>query len=99
LPFRLVVKAPPSVPVEADECGRAVATMGAPDCLGPGVTSPLAPARNAEALAKAIECLVSDCERCRLRGFEGESLAEAAFDINRGADAHPGRLRRASVVA
>jgi len=81
----------PKALVEAAACGRAVVTTDVPGCrdaIVPGVTGLLVPVRDAQALADAIEGLVSDLEHCRRMGLEGRKLAEQAFDINRVVAAH-----------
>lgn len=74
----------PKVLIEAAACGRAVVTTDVPGCrdaIEPGTTGVLVPARDAVALAKAIEDLIGDPARCQKMGSAGRSLAEKAFDI------------------
>jgi len=81
----------PKVLMEAAACGRAVITTDMPGCrdaIEPGVTGLLVPARNASALADAIEELLQDPKRCRAMGKAGRALAERDFDIHQTVDIH-----------
>jgi glycosyltransferase involved in cell wall biosynthesis len=81
----------PKVLIEAAACGRAVITTDVPGCrdaIDPGTTGVLVPVRNADALADAMEALISSPERCRAMGDAGRKLAERAFDVRQVAAAH-----------
>ena len=74
----------PKILLEAAACGRAVITTDVPGCrdaIEPGVTGLLVPARDAAALARAMEQLLVDRQGCAAMGIEGRRLAERAFDI------------------
>lgn len=81
----------PKVLIEAAACGRAVVTTDVPGCrdaIEPGRTGLLVPARNAVALADAIEHLVSDADLRSRMGREGRALAEREFDVRRVVESH-----------
>lgn len=81
----------PKVLLEAAACGRPVVTTdvaGCRDAIEPGMTGLLVPARNAVALADAIECLLNDPARCQAMGHAGRALAERAFDVTQVVAAH-----------
>lgn len=81
----------PKVLIEAAACGRVVVTTDVPGCrdaIDPGVTGVLVPARNAGALADAMEALINDPLRCQVMGDAGRALAEKAFDIRQVVAAH-----------
>ena len=81
----------PKVLIEAAACGRAVVTTDHPGCrdaIEAGVTGLLVPVRNAEALANAIEKLLSNPNRCAEMGKAGRVLAESAFDEKQVVAAH-----------
>ncbi|MBW6464230.1 MAG: glycosyltransferase family 4 protein, partial [Firmicutes bacterium] len=68
--------------VEAAACGRAVVTTDMPGCrdaIEPGKSGVLVPARDAVALADAIQRLVEDGEQRRAMGRAGRELAEREF--------------------
>lgn len=74
----------PKVLIEAATCGRPVITTDEPGCrdaIEPGVSGVLVPARDAMALAEAIEDLLSHDERRRKMGYAGRNLAEREFSI------------------
>jgi glycosyltransferase involved in cell wall biosynthesis len=75
----------PKVLIEAAACGRAVVTTDMPGCrdaVEPGVSGLLIPARDAEALAAALELLLADPSLCVRMGHAGRALAEREFDIS-----------------
>lgn len=74
----------PKVLLEAAAAGRAVVTTDVPGCrdaIEPNVTGMLVPARDAQALASAIESLLANRQRCDAMGVAGRRLAEKEFDI------------------
>ena len=74
----------PKVLIEAAACGRAVITTDVPGCrdaIEPNVTGLLVPARDAVALADAIERLVTDPSMRMAMGKAGRQRAEQLFDI------------------
>jgi len=81
----------PKVLVEAAACGRAVITTDEPGCrdaIEPNVTGVLVPARDAKALAGAIEPLVNDVSLRQKMGRAGRKLAEREFSIDKVVSAH-----------
>jgi len=77
--------------VEAAACGRAVVTTNMPGCrdaIKPGKSGVLVPARDAVALADAIQRLVEDGEQRRAMGRAGRELAECEFTIDKIIAAH-----------
>lgn len=77
--------------IEAAACGRAVVTTDVPGCrdaIEPGVTGLLVPARDARALAFAVQRLADDGKLRQEMGEAGRRLAEYAFDVNHVADRH-----------
>lgn len=81
----------PKVLIEAAACGRAVITTDVPGCrdaIEPGVTGLLVPAKNAPALADAIDELLANKHRCQVMGAAGRKLAEQAFDVNNVVEHH-----------
>ena len=77
--------------VEAAACGRAVVTSDVPGCrdaIEPGKSGVLVPARDAVALADAIQRLVEDGEQRRAMGRAGRELAEREFAIDKIVAAH-----------
>lgn len=81
----------PKVLIEAAACGRAVVTTDVPGCrdaIEPGRTGLLVPARNALALADAIERLVSDADLRYRMGQEGRAFAEREFDVRKVVESH-----------
>jgi glycosyltransferase involved in cell wall biosynthesis len=77
--------------IEAAACGRAVVTTDVPGCrdaIEPGVTGLLVPARDAVALADAIERLIKDAPTRRAMGKAGRELAEREFGIEKVVEAH-----------
>ena len=81
----------PKVLVEASACGRAVVTTNMPGCrdaIEPERSGLLVPAKNASALADAIQRLIED-KALRLRmGKAGRRLAEREFSIEQVVDKH-----------
>ncbi len=81
----------PKVLIEAAACGRAVITTDVPGCrdaIDPDVTGILIPARDAKALADAIEQLVNDVSLRQQMGQAGRKLAEREFSIDKVVSAH-----------
>lgn len=77
--------------VEAAACGRAVITTDVPGCrdaITPGETGLLVPVKNAEALADAIEKLVTSPELRKKMGPAGRALAEEFFAIEKIVEQH-----------
>lgn len=73
----------PKVLLEAAACGRPVITTDVPGCrdaINPGVSGVLVPAKDVNALAKAIQYLLLNPALCRTMGREGRVLAEQVFD-------------------
>lgn len=69
----------PKVLIEAAACGRAVVTTDVPGCrdaIDPNVTGLLVPARDAVALADALQSLIDDPALRKRMGAAGRSLAE-----------------------
>ncbi len=74
----------PKVLLEAAACGRAIVTTdvaGCRDAIEPGITGLLVPARDASALAHAIEQLILDPAMRKSMGLAGRRKAECEFDI------------------
>ncbi len=74
----------PKVLMEAAACGRAVVTTDMPGCRDavlPEQSGVLVPARNAGALADALERLLADPARCLEMGLVGRAFAEREFDL------------------
>jgi len=72
--------------VEAAACGRAVVTTDMPGCrdaIEPGKSGMLVPARDAAALADAIQYLVERPDTRRAMGEAGRRLAEQEFAIDK----------------
>ena len=70
--------------IEAAACGRAVVTTDVPGCrdaIEPGRTGVLVPAKNARALARAVQELADDATLRHKLGAAGRELAERAFDV------------------
>jgi glycosyltransferase involved in cell wall biosynthesis len=81
----------PKVLIEAAACGRAIVATDVPGCrdaITPGTTGVLVPARNAQALADAIDNLLEDGDRCREMGEAGRTLAVSVFDVRQVVAAH-----------
>ena len=81
----------PKVLIEAAACGRAVVTTDVPGCrdaIEPDRTGLLVPARDALALADALQALIEDPERRRRMGQAGRDLAEREFAIDKVVGAH-----------
>ncbi len=81
----------PKVLVEAAACGRVVVTTDMPGCrdaIEPNITGLLVPARNAGALADAIQQLIEDKPLRYRMGKAGRELAERKFSIEKIVDAH-----------
>ncbi len=81
----------PKVLIEAAACGRAVITTDVPGCrdaIIPNVTGILIPARDARALAEAIEQLINDASLRHKMGQAGRKLAEREFSIEKVVSAH-----------
>ena len=75
----------PKVLIEAAACGRAVVTTDNPGCLEAveaDKTALVVPAKDASALANAIERLIKDAELRQSFGLAGRQLAEREFDVN-----------------
>jgi glycosyltransferase involved in cell wall biosynthesis len=71
--------------LEAAAAGCAVVTTDSTGCreaVKPGVTGDLVPARNALALADALERLINDPARCLEYGEAGRAMACERFDID-----------------
>ncbi len=76
----------PKVLIEAAACGRAVVTTDMPGCrdaIEPDVSGLLVPARDADALAQAITCLIEDAPLRQQMGKSGRDLAEREFSIEK----------------
>jgi len=72
----------PKVLIEAAACGRAVITSDVPGCrhvIVNGKTGLLVPAKNADALAQAIQDLVTNHDKRQQFGMEGRLFAEQRF--------------------
>ena len=81
----------PKVLVEAAATGRAVVTTDVPGCrdaIEPGISGLLVPAKDATALASAIESLLLDPARCAAMGQAGRALAESVFDQRQVVERH-----------
>jgi glycosyltransferase involved in cell wall biosynthesis len=81
----------PKVLLEAAAVGRAVVTTDVPGCrdaIEPEVTGVLVPAKDAEALAFAIEKLLLNPQQCVNMGLAGRELAEREFDIKQVTEKH-----------
>ncbi len=77
--------------VEAAACGRAVVTTDVPGCrdaIIPDVTGVLVPIKDADALADAIQYLVSDPAIRNRMGRAGRLLAEDGFAIEKIVEQH-----------
>lgn len=75
----------PKVLLEAAACGKPVITTDEPGCRNaviPEITGLLVPARDAKALADAIQRLIEDPERISALGSAGRSWVEAEHDIH-----------------
>jgi glycosyltransferase involved in cell wall biosynthesis len=81
----------PKALIEAAACGRAVVTTDVPGCrdaIEPGVTGVLVPVRNSDALAQAIEHLLTNDDTRVAMGLAGRRLAEQEFDVTAVVDKH-----------
>ena len=81
----------PKVLIEASACGRAVVTTDHPGCrdaIIPNVTGLLVPIRNSNALASAMQYLLSNTTICQSMGERGRLLAESKFDVAHVVAAH-----------
>ncbi len=81
----------PKVLIEAAACGRAVVTTDVPGCrdaIIPGQTGLLVPVRNANALAKAIECLIVNKTLRQQMGKAGRKLAEERYAVEQVVATH-----------
>lgn len=81
----------PKALLEAAACGRAVVTTDVPGCrdaIEPGVSGLLVPVRNSDALAHAIEELLTNHEKRGAMGVAGRRLAEQEFDVTAVVDKH-----------
>jgi len=81
----------PKVLIEAAATGRAIVTTDVPGCrdaIDPEITGLLVPAKDATALASAIESLLLDPARCAAMGQAGRALAESAFDQRQVVERH-----------
>lgn len=77
--------------MEAAACGRAVITTDVPGCrdaIKVNETGLLIPAKNAKALANAIEKLIQDTELRVKMGIAGRQLAETEFAIEKIVQEH-----------
>lgn len=81
----------PKVLIEAAACGRAVITTDVPGCrdaIEANKTGLLVPVKNAQALANAIEKLVTDSDLRVSMGIAGRQLAEDEFSIEQVIEQH-----------
>ncbi len=81
----------PKVLIEAAACGRAVVTTDVPGCrdaITANVTGLLVPAKDAKALADAIEKLIVQPELRLQMGQAGRELAEQAFAVEKVVQQH-----------
>jgi len=81
----------PKVLIEAAACGRAVITTDVPGCrdaIELDISGLLVPARDAEALAQAMERLIEDDALRQQMGRAGRDLAEREFGIDKVVAAH-----------
>lgn len=81
----------PKVLIEAAACGRAVITTDVPGCrdaIEENKTGLLVPVKNAQALARAIEKLVTDSALRVRMGTAGRQLAEDEFSIEQVIEQH-----------
>lgn len=86
----------PRVLAEAAAAGRAVITADVPGCrdaVVPGETGLLVPARDAAALAAAMQRLVEDPALRRRLGDAGRHLAEREFNVELVVESHLQRYR------
>jgi glycosyltransferase involved in cell wall biosynthesis len=81
----------PKVLAEAAACGRPVITTDVPGCrdaIVPGQTGLLVPAKDAKALAAAIERLIADPEMRLAMGGAGRRLAEREYAVGHIVEQH-----------
>lgn len=81
----------PKVLCEAAACGRAVITSNEPGCrdaVVDGVTGVLVPSRNSQALASAIEHLISSPDTLASMGSAARRHAEANFNLDNIVNRH-----------
>src|SRR5690606_21795017 len=81
----------PKVLIEAAACGRAVITTDMPGCrdaIEPKVTGYLVPARDSEALARAMCDLIENPQLFEHMGVAGRRRAEQVFDVNAVVQTH-----------
>lgn len=81
----------PKVLIEAAACGRAVITTDMPGCrdaIEADITGLLVPARDANALAYAIDRLIDNKALRQQMGRAGRDLAEREFSIDNVVNAH-----------
>ncbi len=81
----------PKVLIEAAACGRAIVTTDVPGCrdaIIPDETGLLVPAKDATALANAIQRLILDTELRQRMGKAGRQLAEERYDIRQVVKTH-----------
>lgn len=81
----------PKILIEAAACGRAIITTDMPGCrdsITPDVTGLLIPARDSEALASAIERLLTDKDLRVRMGQAGRKLAENKYSIEQVIKTH-----------
>lgn len=81
----------PKVLIEAAACGRPVVTTDVPGCrdaIEPGLTGLLVPARDAAALADAVQTLLDDTTLRQRMGAAGRVLAEREFAIEKVVNRH-----------
>ncbi len=77
--------------IEAAACGRPIVTTDVPGCrdaIEPGVTGLLVPARDAQALANAVQRLAANPELRERMGAAGRDLAERDFGLQTIVQAH-----------
>ena len=81
----------PKALIEAAAAARAVVTTDVPGCrdaIIPNETGLLAPVRNAEKLADALQWLIEHPKECAEMGRAGRALAEREFAIEKIVDEH-----------
>ena len=81
----------PKVLIEAAACGRAIVTTDMPGCrdaIEPNITGVLVQARDADALADAVQSLIDDPVRLSQLGASGRMLVEREFGIEKVVATH-----------
>ncbi len=90
LAFATIVSLPsyregyPKILIEAAACGKAIVTTDTPGCrdaIENNVTGLLVPIKDSLLLAKSINILLNDREKCQKMGENGRKRAEKLFDI------------------